>query len=397
LFSEILNEPRIRSMISGLDIQKYRNMLIDKNREKDSKLGELIRLFLIYYPNLDLILAFANILKSNISVKESDNINIENWIIEIHKNNSNLVSFSPKEQLNQAEINAHLMIVVSKWSAGEFRLNGFLVSDVSDICFDIVERINISQQGDKGIVCKNLNEIKSRSIQCINESQRILNSEKRVKNVKVHHLTIELFLTFQHICEAVDLWELHDEEEPIGIIHRVVVRSYERICNPDYENRLNEVWIDFRSFIEQLDDTVNIAEKFEELLELDKNWKKLPSKIRMAQKFGLKIACSIPSKSDHEKIFKSICQSGLPVALWSRNEVITDTDLSAMNSFISVNNLKNPSILLENIRIWRENAFSAEDDSETAIGNHLGILFDNPERLPPFEALEMLESIPLTV
>ncbi|MGB8700215.1 MAG: hypothetical protein WCD18_12425 [Thermosynechococcaceae cyanobacterium] len=210
-------------------------------------------------------------------------------------------------------------------------------------------------------------------------------------------MTIELFLTFQHICEAVDLWELPNDEEPIGIIHRVVVRSYERICNPDYENRLNEVWFNFRQSIDQWDDEVDIVDKFEELRGLDKNWKKLPSQIRKAKKIGLKIFCSIPSQSDHEKIFKCICQSGLPVALWSRNEIITDADMESINNLISVNNLRDASVLFEKIRSWREDAFATEDGSENNIGNHLGILFDNPERLPPFEAVEMLESIPLAI
>ncbi|MGB8700214.1 MAG: toll/interleukin-1 receptor domain-containing protein [Thermosynechococcaceae cyanobacterium] len=181
LFSKILDDPRIRIQTSGSDIDKYSKILRDNLRDKDNKFGELIRFFLIHYPDLNLILTFANLLKSNL--QEVDNKDIKNWIDKIQKNSANLLSFSSSEELKQTAINAHLMIVVSNWSAGEYRLNSFLLSDVSDLCHDIVEIINGHQQDDKGFVCKSLNDIKKRSLQCIHESQKILNSEKKIKKL----------------------------------------------------------------------------------------------------------------------------------------------------------------------------------------------------------------------
>ena len=354
---------------------------------------------LFEYPQLEgypSILWFARYLKPEISVEAA--AKLTEWISEVEDlTNCDLPSRFSRSHRDAAAptLNACLMLVVSKYVKDEFRLNAFLEDEDNILMEDIVE--SIQHKPEKGIVCKHINDIKKRALQCIQKSRERLQTEKRVRSYGTYQLTIELFLDYQHLCEAVDLWEI--EEEPIGICHRLAVRSYDRVRNPEYQNRLDTTWQKLQEMLNQQ----NVSEKsinhgFVKLEDMAVNWKSWPTWLRMKHKFCLKITCCLPEPAaDRTRLFEAIAKGGLPLVLWSRTSDIPGINISdEMDCFMTLPLLRDLTQLLEVVRQKRAEAF-IEDASERYLGHHLGILCDDPTRLPPLEAAPPFESDPLLV
>lgn len=194
-------------------------------------------------------------------------------------------------------------------------------------------------------------------------------------------LTIEIFLPRDHLWDEVEKWSYQDSEGfdiSIGAEHRVVVRSYDRLkklrtqqgsyWRKNWEN-VQLIWKDI-PYIEQVT-TVSQA-CFD-----PNNLRKL-----LVEKIVLKVCCNL-SNSERNGLLSAIHSAGTPIVIWSRCEVL------------SLNNARDFDVLLEkplhelSARV-REQRLAA--DSDKHLGNHLVLLWDDPNRVPPNPALEFSAS-----
>ncbi|MBW4586972.1 MAG: hypothetical protein KME33_17525 [Aetokthonos hydrillicola CCALA 1050] len=190
-------------------------------------------------------------------------------------------------------------------------------------------------------------------------------------------LTIEIFLPRDRLCDEVEKWSYQDSEGfniTIGTEHLVVVRSYDRLkklrtqqgsyWRKNWEN-VKLIWQDIPC-IEQIT-TVSQA-CFD------------PNHLRkcLIEKMVLKVCCNL-SNSERNSLLSAIHSAGTPIVIWSRCEVLS---LKNPQHFDAL--LEQPLHKLSG-RV-REQRLAADD--EMHLGNHLVLLWDDPNRIPPNPALE---------
>jgi hypothetical protein len=189
-------------------------------------------------------------------------------------------------------------------------------------------------------------------------------------------LTIEIFLPRDRLCDEVEKWSYQDSEGfdiTIGTEHRVVVRSYDRLktlrkqqgsyWKKNWENlQLN--WQDIPC-IEQI---TTISQAFFDPNHLRKS---------LIEKIILKVCCNL-SNSDRDGLLKAIHSAGTPIVIWSRCEV---TNLKNPHHFDAL--LEKP--LQELSARIKEQRLAADHDMH--LGNHLVLLWDDPNRIPPNNVL----------
>ena len=189
-------------------------------------------------------------------------------------------------------------------------------------------------------------------------------------------------MPYTHLHEKVGQWEfmLIDDKVPIGKSFKIAIRSYERVAHRIGEEvagsatllrYLEEKWGEIQQFLKEKPTKRKIKSKFAclchgEQLQLD-------ALVLKKQKLGLKLACSPPKvKEDREKFFKSLLQSGIPIAIWVGQDHVPGIDNleKATDCFLQEKYLANLNLLLEDIQ--KENHWA----------EHLAILYDDPTCLP---------------
>jgi hypothetical protein len=194
-------------------------------------------------------------------------------------------------------------------------------------------------------------------------------------------LTIEIFLPRDRLCDEVEKWSYQDSEGfdiTIGTEHRVVVRSYDRLktlrkqqgsyWKKNWEN-LQLIWQNIPC-VEQI---TTISQACFDPNHLRKS---------LIEKIVLKVCCNL-SNSDRDSLLKAIHSAGTPIVIWSRCEV---TNLKNPQHFDAL--LEKP--LQELSTCVKEQRLAA--DHEMHLGNHLVLLWDDPNRIPPNPALEFSAS-----
>lgn len=392
--SEILRMPQFGDLASSRR-ETYIAVIEDDGIARSIRIFLLLCLVLLDYPNSARCPSILE-LAIQLQVKVSDDISprLRTWISETKRT----LNLSFPSQRDTEILNACLMIVASSQSAGKYLLNAHLVFGDGEIEEDIIESIQKQTpsknqaEREKGIECKGIKEIESKVLESIQRSERILQHERRSGHYRQCKLTVELFLLYQHICEKVDLWEIPEDDEPIGITYHVAVRSYDRISNPRYENRLADTWAKIQ------EESSNLPSGFECLGSMEVNWKKWSARLRRDRKFGLMITCSLPEGDvGKESLFQAILKGGLPVAIWSRSIELPNIALEDEMKALLPNSFPGDfSELLENVKQQRADAF-ADDNSEQCLGHHLAILCEHPTRLPPLEDAEPFSSDSIVV
>jgi hypothetical protein len=112
------------------------------------------------------------------------------------------------------------------------------------------------------------------------------------------------------------------------------------------------------------------------------NWKRLED--NLTQKVGLKLTCGL-LEEHREGVIKAVYRSATPIAIWSRCSLLHLDLVSEINLLISSSCLAG---LAEAIRQKRR-AADLEDEPEMHLGKHLGILWEDPYRLPPDAMAEL--------
>ncbi|MBD2616325.1 hypothetical protein H6G94_34695 [Nostoc punctiforme FACHB-252] len=194
-------------------------------------------------------------------------------------------------------------------------------------------------------------------------------------------LTIEIFLPRDRLCDEVEKWVYQDSEGfdiTIGTEYQVVVRSYDRL--KQLRTQQGSYW---RRNWETVQLTWKDVPCCEQVITISQACFD-PNKLRklLVEKIILKICCNL-SNLERNGLLSAIHSAGTPIIIWSRCEV---------------NSLKNPEhfdALLEKplhelSACVRKQRLAA--DHEMHLGNHLVLLWDDPNRIPPNPALEFSAS-----
>lgn len=194
-------------------------------------------------------------------------------------------------------------------------------------------------------------------------------------------LTVEVFLPRERLCEPVEKWEYKDSEDfsiTIGSEYSVVVRSYERLKK--LRTFQGSMWQ--KKWIKVQDMWKNILCN-EEVTMLEKIGYE-PNQLRrnLGEKIVLKVCCTL-SESDMDGLLKAIHSAGTPIVLLSRCDVVRLKNGTEFHKLLEDGSLQELSIRLKKQRLAAEN-----DGDQMHFGNHLVLLWDDPNRVPPNPALE---------
>ncbi|MBW4665928.1 MAG: hypothetical protein KME60_00435 [Cyanomargarita calcarea GSE-NOS-MK-12-04C] len=200
-----------------------------------------------------------------------------------------------------------------------------------------------------------------------------------------YDLTIEFFLPFEYLAEAVEQWKVNLSrfgQIAIGKKHQVVVRSLDRLEDSYLLNELHKRWEKFshnpnKTKIEHLDCLVGC------------DWESLTERLEEFERIALKLTCGISTckilenSTDFTPLFKSILNGGTPIVLWSRQCNLSDVS-SKMDQLLDSKMLCNPNQLLKEVDKIRK---AAKTSNNQDFGHHLGILCDEPQRLRQIKQL----------
>ena len=189
------------------------------------------------------------------------------------------------------------------------------------------------------------------------------------------NFTIEIFLPLDLLNEAVDTWEIDDEltgfSVSLGTEHKLVVRSYERLLHTyRYKGLWQEKW---ELLQQQAQAQVSMCSAFVSS-DCD-NLRQLFVELNKQNAIGLKLA-KVPVQKGKGSVFALILKTAIPVAIWLREN-------SSLNCHEQIDGLLNCCIhkLPERVQAKRLDAFEKPSDSD--VGHHLSLLWEDPYRLPP--------------
>jgi hypothetical protein len=184
---------------------------------------------------------------------------------------------------------------------------------------------------------------------------------------------------FEVIPDSIDC----DEFNPLGTQYKVSVRSYERLDTTYLLHNLQQWRSNWDRTTISLK-TVPSLESFENLTTMNScNWKKLA--VDLKEKLGIKITC-VPPESERKNLFKAILKSAIPIAVWLRKEIRECDREPELNRLLTIGNLEK---LPEYIRKEREEAYVCDKPDEH-FGNHLVLLWEDPNRLTPDVMAQLL-------
>jgi len=183
-------------------------------------------------------------------------------------------------------------------------------------------------------------------------------------------LTIEFFLPYKLLNHAVDslIRVEFDIPENIGKKYRVVVRANERLQkNYPYKGLWFEKWQKVKQvYNSQCRQRLVSGNHSQEVLR-----KKLDKAIGM-------ILTQIPVNSSDERIFSFILITATPIVLWLRK----DLENPSLDYQLTIDSLLDCCIMELPERV-KEHRLDAPQNQDEHIGNHLSLLWEDPERLTP--------------
>ena len=190
-------------------------------------------------------------------------------------------------------------------------------------------------------------------------------------------LTIEIFLPRDRLHDEVEKWSYSDDEGfdiNIGEEYRVVVRSYERLKK--LRTQQGSYWRENWEKVKLMWKDAPCEENITTVSQACFN----PSKLRklLVKKTVLKVCCTL-SNSERDGLLKAIHSAGTAIVLWSRCEV------NSLHNAVEFDTLLERPLQELSARV-KEQRFAADNDKH--LGNHLVLLWDDPNRVPPNPALE---------
>ncbi|MBO3459771.1 hypothetical protein G7B40_034025 [Aetokthonos hydrillicola Thurmond2011] len=193
-------------------------------------------------------------------------------------------------------------------------------------------------------------------------------------------LIVEIFVTCEQLKKTsqecfekieIKIDNFSGDRKWISCHHKFVLRSFERLSNFDYTpiSILQKKW-------DELNDLVSSEQEISNKIE----WICSESLNSESKRDILGINLLYFSKDKLNKSINQVIQEGLPLFIWVR-EICSreETVREEFENLLRVNNLDG---LLENIKNKRLDAY--RNQQQTHLGYHIGLLCDNPYRLPSY-------------
>ncbi|MDJ0580695.1 effector-associated domain EAD1-containing protein [Crocosphaera sp.] len=197
-----------------------------------------------------------------------------------------------------------------------------------------------------------------------------------------YRLNLELFLTYPYLGYAFEFDEIvidqqRNSQSSLGKEYPLFVSSYDRFSNKKHYNQFLLRW---RSNV-QNKLKPNLAKFIESLKELEsynhQNLDELANQWEVQEIIGLKImGCWYDEADVQQDLFYYIVKSGIPLVLWLRSNDLTDPRKQLKD--LLTQPLNNWNDLFEQVWKCRKQAYKKPEK----IGYHLGILADDPQRIP---------------
>jgi hypothetical protein len=369
---DIINDDRINIFLKVFVLLK---LLLEDVPYQDSRIQSVIK--------------FSRLLQPVIPDLHDD---LQAWLQEVEQHGYFILQPAPSD--TRGTLEAHLMIIIrpANGRSGKIRINGFLRTNY----FERWNDVDFKQgQWGYGKDSYTLKEAEHYVADLIHQSEKMIDDTKVNYHCNHASITIEFFMPYTHLHEKVGQWQfmLIDEKVPIGTNYKTAIRSYERVAHRIGEEvqgsatllrYLEEKWDEIQQLLKEKPTKRKIRSKFACLCH-GEQLQTLNALELKKQKIGLKLSCSPPRvKEVREKFFKSLLQSGIPIAIWVGQDKIPGIDNleKATDQFLQAKYLANLNLLLEDIQ--KENHWA----------EHLVILCDDPTRLPsgvpPFPPSEPL-------
>jgi hypothetical protein len=249
--------------------------------------------------------------------------------------------------------------------------------------------VDSAQASQRGVSC-NLKQIEESLLKWVHQAETKLGNEADKLGCP-YDLTIEFFLPYEYLTEAVDQWKVQSGPVrfgrlvPIGRKHRVVVRSLDRLEDSYLLNELDKTWQEAEKCLQKHSSEKDIQAKIEQLdCPVGCDWDELTRRLKIDQRIALKLTCAMPTCTTQGsptdalgQLFLSILEGGTPIALWSRRcNLSSGNVVLQMEQLLTLEMLCNSDKLLEQVKQTR---IAAPNDQH--LGSHLAILCDEPQRL----------------
>lgn len=217
----------------------------------------------------------------------------------------------------------------------------------------------------------------------IYESQRKLLAEAGKPLAHASKLVIEIFLPVDLLGSEIDQWSVKvgkwAQARPLGMHFLVVVRSFERVYDPEVRTFSWGLW---RDKWNQRPMSPNLLTKANVYLACQASdySETFYDKLAKLNLFFLGLTLIPPPDSDLEasEILGPMLDAGTPIALWLRHH---EDDMTRVQKEIEELIYKNcldsiPSLIYEKrSKLW--------DETESSVWKSVTLLWDDPDRLPP--------------
>ena len=189
-------------------------------------------------------------------------------------------------------------------------------------------------------------------------------------------VTLEVFLPCHYLEEDIaTTWWVKDkrgEEIALGKHRRLLVRSFDRIRDPQIQNALDRRWRRLEACVE----AKSACDQFHLQEDCPQEKGDLKNLLKDKEALGLKFVAQLPTDPGKRiSLLYEIIDAAIPIALWSSG--MTETDVTALKTefdlFLTQSHLTNFADLARQWRMRR---------SASTVAKHIRLLCDRHDRLP---------------
>lgn len=190
---------------------------------------------------------------------------------------------------------------------------------------------------------------------------------------------LHIFLPLELMNDAVDRWQINEDyglPQSLGCDYQVVLRCTERVSRSYRRAKLwKKKWQQHQTLLETIAHTAFIPMEEDNLVKLRDN-----SDECLEPVVGFTIL-QAPTRDSSNRLFGVLLQVGMPLAIWSREDLQNVSNASELDRVLKGCCLAN---LPDTVTTERRRSRQHAEDSH--IGHHLSLLWDDPRLVPPRSA-----------
>jgi hypothetical protein len=232
---------------------------------------------------------------------------------------------------------------------------------------------------------------------CLND----LSEELLRRQIEPDRAWVELLLPRELLCAEVDSWKVEldfIESIPLGVEHRLVVRSLERASRPRsalaLKSKARALRRRLRSGCRLVDEPANEEGEAVWIDGEDCGGAALYTALKDAQNVVGAVLGRAPRPAPRDPscdVLNTLFEAGLPVAIWARREPADGPPAAVRAEFARL--LAHEPLALLPDRVWQLRRQAARSPMRDHLGRHLTLLWDDPARLSPdFEEANRLRT-----